>query len=254
MSGYDRALTVFSPDGHLFQVDYAQEAVRRGVAAVAVRGTDCVVLASERKAVPRLQDPRTVRKILRLDEHIVMVFAGLAADARVLADMARVECQSHRLQVEDRVSVEYISRHIAGIQQRYTQRGGARPFGLSALIVGFDRPDGPPRLYQTEPSGIYHSWKANAIGRNANTVVEFLEKRYQDTMDRHAATVLAVRALMEVVQSGPRNIEVAVITGKDGVDMLSSADIDAIVTIIEEENESASSSGSASTDAAAVMV
>lgn len=107
----------------------------------------------------KLQDTRiTPSKICLIDHHVALAFAGLNADARILVDKARVEAQSHRLTVEDPVSIEYITKHIAGVQQRYTQSGGVRPFGISTLVVGFDPGDKIPRLYQTEPSGIYSAW------------------------------------------------------------------------------------------------
>lgn len=144
---------------------------------VGVRGAEVVVLGVEKKSVAKLQEERTVRKICLLDDHVVMAFAGLTADARILINRAQIECQSHKLTVEDPVTLEYITRYIAGLKQKYTQSNGRRPFGISCLIGGFDY-DGQPHLFQTEPSGIYYEWKANATGRSAKTVREFLEKNY----------------------------------------------------------------------------
>ncbi|KAN0018813.1 hypothetical protein ACTFIV_007333 [Dictyostelium citrinum] len=234
-SRYDRAITVFSPDGHLFQVEYAMEAVRKGTVAVGVRGKNVIVLGVEKKATAKLQDARSIRKIVKLDDHICLTFAGLTADSRVLISKALMECQSYRLTVEDSPSVEYISKYIAGIQQRYTQSGGVRPFGISTLIVGFDT-DGTPNLYQTDPSGSYSSWKAAAIGRSSKSVSEFLEKNYTDVSDEESIK-LAVRALLEIVESGNKNIEIAVIRNKQPIVLLDEQEIDKLVAVVEAEKE-----------------
>lgn len=115
----------------------------------------------------KLQDTRiTPSKIGLLDTHVCLAFAGLNADARILVDKARLEAQSHRLTVEDPVTIEYITKYVAGVQQRYTQSGGVRPFGISTLIIGFDKGDAEPKLYQTEPSGIYSAWYVGQLGQH----------------------------------------------------------------------------------------
>ncbi|KAJ1569118.1 Proteasome subunit alpha type-4 [Cladochytrium tenue] len=173
---------------------------------VGIRGADCVVLGVEKKSVLKLQDPRTVRKIAQLDDHVCMAFAGLTADARVLINKARIECQSHRLTVEDPVSVEYITRYIAGVQQ------------------------------------------ANAIGRSSKTVREFLEKNYKESMSDDDSIKLAVRALLEIVQTGAKNIEIAVMGPSRRLKTLDASEVDAVVAVIEQENaaEAAAKAGGSS--------
>lgn len=194
---YDRSLTVFSPDGSMKQLDYAMEAVDRGHTVVGLKTKDVVVLAYQKKSVQKLQTAHTMRKIFNLDEHLAMSFAGLTADARVLANKARLECQSHRLTVEDPASVEYIARYIAGVCQKYTQSGGVRPFGVSTLVIGWDS-DKRPKLFQTFPSGNHSSWKAVCIGKLSKAVNEFLEKNYSEDLSKEEAIKFTAKALLEV--------------------------------------------------------
>lgn len=233
---YDRAITIFSPDGHLFQVEYAMEAVKRGAAVVGVRTKDSVILAVERRTTAKLQDARSVHKLLQLDENITLAFAGLNADARVLIDKARIQCQSYRLQQEVAPSVENIARYIAEVQQKYTQRGGRRPFGIATFLAGFGE-DGSPQLWQTDPAGTYTSWKANATGRQMKPLREFLEKHYKEEATTEEGVKLAVMTLMEVVESGAKNIEIAVLRRGSQTEKLEASVVESVVAEIEAERE-----------------
>lgn len=218
------------------EVEYASEAVKRGTCAVGVKGKDCVILGCEKRTTLKLQDPRiTPSKICKVDNHALLAFAGLNADARILVDKARVEAQSHRLTLEDAVTIEYLTKYVAGVQQKYTQSGGVRPFGIATLIAGFDANDTVPRLYQTEPSGVYNSWKAHAIGRSSKTVREFLEKNYEEDMNDEQTIKLTIKSLLEVVQTGAKNIEVAVLKANDQIHLMTVDEIKKYVDEIEEE-------------------
>ncbi|XP_050668208.1 proteasome subunit alpha type-7-1-like [Leptidea sinapis] len=236
MSRYDRAITVFSPDGQLLQVHYAQEAVRRGSAVVGIRGSNAIVLAVEKRVVPELQSDRTEKKIVLLDDHIVLAFAGVRADARVLISRAQIECQSYRLSVEDPVTTEYVARYLAGIMQQYTQSNGRRPFGVSCLIGGFDA-DGP-HLFQTEPSGTYYEWMACSTGRCEKTTRDYLEKNFKPQLvtSEHGAILLAVASLLEV-QYGGRGLEVAILKRSSPITKLSPEAIQSYITEVQKEKE-----------------
>ncbi|EDO08477.1 20S proteasome A-type and B-type family protein [Babesia bovis T2Bo] len=229
---YDRAITVFSPDGHLMQVEYAMETVKKGGCVVGVKGVDNVVLAAERKTTTKLQIPRSSKKILQLDDNMAVAFAGLNADARVLINKTRLECQRYRLNADEVASVGYIAKYIARLQQKYTHRGGVRLFGVALLIIGYDS-NGKPGLYQTEPSGIHSSWKAQSIGRGSKSAQEFLEINYKEGMNVEESVTLSIKALVEVMEVSAKNIEVAIL-GPTGLQIL---DEEAISHVLKNINE-----------------
>ena len=235
---YDRAITVFSPDGHLFQVEYALEAVKRGLTTVALKTPGCVIMGVEKRKVPKLQGEGG-RKINQIDEHLWAVSTGLTADARVLIDMARVEAQSYRLTCEDPPTAGYISRYVSSVQQRYTQRGGVRPFGITSMICGFD--DGAPKLYMCDPAGTCSEWKANAVGgRNDKSVREYLEKNYAPGMTEEEGLKLCVSSMLEVVDGGSGNMEVCVVKvvgGKVTCETVEPGKVKDIVDVVESEKE-----------------
>jgi 20S proteasome subunit alpha 4 len=177
--------------------------------------------------------------MVKIDSHISLAFAGLTADARVLINKARIESQSYRLTVEDPCTVEYMARYIARLQQRATQRGGRRPFGISTLLAGHDR-DGTPHLYQTDPTGTFTEWTANAIGRNSKAVTDYLEKHHNpDNMTEEQAIKLTISALLEVVESGGKNMELAIIRKDKGMEIMDSDKLEELSKQIAEEKEKA---------------
>ena len=189
----------------------------------------------------RLQDARTIRKIVSIDDNTVLAFAGLTADARVLINKVRVEAQSFRLTMEDAPSVDYLARYVARIQQQYTQQGGVRPFGIATLMTGLgadpSRP-GKPFLYQTDPAGTHSRWKAQAIGgRNAKSLREFLEKQYTADLTEQQAVRLAIQALLEVVDSGAKSIELVVVREGGKKVSMEEAQMEQIVADIEAEQQ-----------------
>lgn len=234
MPTYDKANTVFSPDGQLFQVQYAFEAVQRGSATISIVGKDCIIMAVEKNAVDKLQDAHTIRKIQKVDSHLMCTFAGLQADARLLIDKVRFECQSFRYQYEDEPSIEYVSKFIAETQQKSTQKGGVRPYGISMFLTGFG--DGKPQLFQSEPSGALSQWRAAAIGKKSKETLEFLENKYEDNMDQKTCVHVAIETLLEIVESA-KNMEICVVKPGNVTEMIKEDVIQGIVDAINAEKE-----------------
>lgn len=210
--GYDRAITIWSPDGRLLQVEYAMEAVRRGWTAVGVRSPEGVVLAVEKRKVSRLVE--SIEKIQKIDDHIGLAFAGLSSDARILIDKARVYAQINRLVYDEPIPVEILAKRICDIKQMYTQHGGLRPFGVAFLIAGVDV--NGPKLVGTEPGGIYISYYAHAIGGGAQQAINLLEKEYRNDLGLEDAIILSLKALSKSMKEkiSPENVEVALVDVK----------------------------------------
>ena len=191
------------------------------------------MFAVEKKSYKKLQDSSSIKKIHLIDENITAAFSGLNSDGRILVNNARLKAQSYRLDFEDDPSIEYMARYISQVVQKYTQKGGARPFGLSMFVGGFDR-ERQPRLYMVEPSGMITSWKAHAIGKNNKNVVDNLQKNFKEGLTVVQGARLLTRALCEIVDNPRQNLEIAVIT-ENGTKFLTSDELDKLVVSIEDE-------------------
>src|ERR671939_57703 len=190
---YDRAITVFSPDGRLFQVEYAREAVKRGTTTVGLKFRDGVVLIVDKRITSHLIEPQSIEKIFKLDTHIGCATSGLVADARVLVDRARIEAQMNRVTYEESIEVESLVKKVCDFKQTYTQYGGVRPFGTALLIAGIDSVG--VHLFETDPSGALMSYKASAIGAGRAQVMEIFEAEYRENVSKDDAVALGLKAL-----------------------------------------------------------
>jgi len=190
--GYDRAITVFSPDGRLYQVEYAIETVRRGSLALGIKTKNGIILAAEEKS-KKLQISKSAQKIFQIDNHVGIVAAGYIPDARSQADNARFFSQSNRLVYDEPVEVETVAKHLADQAQQYTQYAGVRPFGVALIIGGIT--ENKPDLFLTDPSGTYIPYNAISIGANSDVIQDFLEKSYKSDMSLDEASTLAVAAI-----------------------------------------------------------
>ena len=205
---YDRAITVFSPDGRLFQVEYALETVNRGATIIGLACREGVVLGAEEKLESKLQDPNFTWKLFPVDVHICAAVVGLGSDARILIDQARVYCQSNRLMYDEPIDVEVISKRIGDIKQLYTQHAGVRPFGVSIIFGGVDKTG--TRLFSTDPSGTYRAYKAVAVGVGRETVEGILKTDYKEDMELEETAKLAIKCLKKALQARDEQLRVKI--------------------------------------------
>ncbi|QCJ47753.1 MULTISPECIES: archaeal proteasome endopeptidase complex subunit alpha [Haloprofundus] len=208
---YDRGITIFSPDGRLYQVEYAREAVKRGTASIGVRTADGVVLAADKRSRSPLMEPSSVEKLHKADEHVGIASAGHVADARQLIDFARQRAQVNRLRYGEAIGIESLTKEVTDHIQQYTQVGGARPFGVALIVGGIE--NGEPRLFETDPSGTPYEWKALSVGANRADIRDYLEENYTEDADLEGGIGLALSALAESNDEGlePEGVGLATI-------------------------------------------
>lgn len=197
---YDRAITVFSPDGRLFQVEYAREAVKRGTTTVGLKFKNGVVLIIDKRITSKLIEPISIEKIFKIDEQIGCATSGLVADARVLVDRARIEAQINKITYGENIAVESLVKKICDFKQNYTQYGGVRPFGTAMLVAGLD--ENGEHLFETDPSGALMEYKAGSIGAGRNAVMEMFEEEYDDNITLDKCINLGLKALDSATEGG----------------------------------------------------
>ena len=212
LMGYDRAITMFSPDGRLLQVEYAKKTVRQGSTVIGMVCSDGVLLVADKRVVDSLVVPESVEKIWQIDEHIGASASGILSDARVLIDRAQLKAQQHKVTYDSEIDTLTIVRDMCDLKQVCTQSGGLRPFGVAVLVAGID--DHTPRLFETDPIGIYFQYKATAIGEGEVEVEEILHNEYKPNLSIEDGLKLSLKALKRVLGENfnVERIEAAYIT------------------------------------------
>ena len=205
---YDRAITVFSPDGRLFQVEYAREAVKRGTTTIGLKFKDGVALIIDKRVSSRLIEPFSIEKIFVIDDHIGCATSGLVADARVLVDRARVEAQVNKITYDETIPVDMLVKKICDFKQNFTQYGGVRPFGTSLLIAGVD--SAGTHLFETDPSGALMAYKAGSIGSGRNEAMAVFDEKYKEDMKRDEAVALGLEALAKATEGEISEVSVEI--------------------------------------------
>ncbi len=197
LMGYDRAITMFSPDGRLLQVEYAKKTVRQGSTAIGMVCSDGVLLIADKRIVDKLVIPESVEKIFQIDDHIAATASGILSDARVLIERAQVKAQQHKVTYDTPIDSVSVVKDICALKQICTQSGGLRPFGVSIIIAGIDSEG--PKLFETDPTGIYFQFRATVIGEGETEIEEILGQEYSEKLTIEEGLKLGVAALNKVL-------------------------------------------------------
>ncbi len=233
-TGYDRAITIFSPEGKLYQVDYAEKAVKRAPSAIGIKTPEGIVLLAE-KQIDKLMEPESIEKIFVIDDHIGAVMCGLYGDARALITRAREEAQSNKLTFGEPISTLLLTKRLCDYIQLYTQTGGVRPFGVMLIIGGIDN---KLELYITHPSGAFYGYKAVAVGERSDSIRDYLEKTYKENMSLPEAVELGVRCLKtdKKEELQPEAVEMGIVSKRSKKFVkLSLSEVEEILTYAEKK-------------------
>ena len=230
---YDRAITVFSPDGRLFQVEYAREAVKRGTTTVGLKFKGGVALIVDKRIASKLIESTSIEKIFQIDQHVGCATSGLVADARVLVDHARVIAQINKVTYAERIDIETLVKRLCDFKQNYTQYGGVRPFGTALLVAGVD--DTGAHLFETDPSGALVAYKAGSIGAGKNAIMDVFEEEYEDDMSMDDAIVLGLKALAKATEEklSTKAVEIGVVSSGTSFRKLTDAEVESYVKKLE---------------------
>jgi 20S proteasome subunit alpha 5 len=236
-SEYDRGVNTFSPEGRLFQVEYAIEAIKLGSTSIGIQTAEGVVLAVEKRITSKLLVPSSVKKILKLDDHIGCAMSGLVADARTLVDHGRVETQNHWFTYDEKMSVESCVQSICDLALGFGEGQMARPFGVALLVAGVDEKG--PALFHTDPSGTFTRYEAKAIGAGSEGAQTALEERYNKSMKLHEAQTIALEVLRQVMEEklNSTNVELAIVTPQSGkFTILKRDELEAVIKTLKADD------------------
>ena len=226
--GYDRAATMFAPDGHILQVEYAEKTIRLGSASIGIVCKDGIVIIADRRVVDKLIEKQSCNRIQEIDEHIIAVSAGIVSDARILIEKARVLAQQHRVTYDSEPNTEAIVKDIADIKQQFTQYAGARPFGVALMIAGFDT---KPQLFTTDVTGNYLLYKANAIGEHDEKIKEKLRDKYREDMTCEEGARMGLEIFKEIQEKdfNLNRFDIAMIKEDKKIKRLSKEEVVALI-------------------------
>ncbi|XP_051160903.1 proteasome subunit alpha type-5 isoform X1 [Leptopilina boulardi] len=250
-SEYDRGVNTFSPEGRLFQVEYAIEAIKLGSTAIGISTSEGVILAVEKRTSSVLMEPTTVEKIVEVDKHIGCAVSGLMADSRTMVDRARVECQNHWFIYNEKMTVESAAQAVSNLAIQFGDSdddGSAmsRPFGVAILFAGIDEKG--PQLFHMDPSGTFVQFDAKAIGSGSEGAQQSLQEVYHKSMTLKEAAKAALTILKQVMEEklNDTNIEVMSMTPEKLFHMYTREELQEIIECVssigEDETRSRQSS------------